>query len=382
MMKNLQIIPFILLMLFYFIHPQNAEAQFFKKLKKHVEKKVESETEKRTNKKADEGVDEVFDTVEEGAENAVTGEEKDSDSLNQMSNNEENVEVNSKETEEIKTHEIKWAKYDFVPGDEVIFEDEPSADEENGEFPSRWDLHRGNVEIIEFDGENVIGFLDGSEIIPYLKNSKDDYLPDVFTVEFDAWFTEKYSGRYWMHFYDRKNQRNPSGTNYMVVHVNGLGLDKSNQTYPGKRQSNWDEVGGWRHISIAFTKGKMKAYLDDTRLINIPHYEGNPTGITIAAEKNGDTYKYIKNIRIAKGGVKYYDRFLSDGKIIVNGIRFDVNKATIKPESNGAINEIFELMKKHSDVKFSVEGHTDSDGDDQRNMLLSEERSKSVMDRL
>lgn len=38
MMKNLQIIPFILLMLFYFILPQNAEAQFFKKLKKHVEK--------------------------------------------------------------------------------------------------------------------------------------------------------------------------------------------------------------------------------------------------------------------------------------------------------------------------------------------------------
>lgn len=379
-MKNITTVFIMITAILIFSIPNTSNAQFWNKLKKHVEKKVEKEAEKRTNKKADEAVDKAYDTVEEGAEDAVAGEGEEPETKKTETKNiknEINVDENGSESPK-----INWAKYDFVPGDEVIFEDAPSADEENGEFPSRWDLHRGNVEILEFGGETVIGFLDGSDIIPYLKNSKDDYLPDVFTVEFDAWFTEKYSGRYWVYFYDKKNQRNPSGNDYLTVHVNGLDLDKSNQTYPGKRQSNWDEEGGWKHISIAFTKGKMKAYLDDTRLINIPRYEGNPTGITIVAEKNGDTFKYIKNIRIAKGGVKYYDRFLSDGKIIVNGIRFDIDKSIIKPESNGAINKIFKLMQKHKDVKFSVEGHTDSDGDDNHNLKLSEERAKAVMDRL
>jgi len=119
--------------------------------------------------------------------------------------------------------------------------------------------------------------------------------------------------------------------------------------------------------------------MDDTRLINVPHLEGNPWGLTIQALADK---MYLKNIRIAKGGVKYYDRVLSDGKIIVNGIRFDVNRASIKPESNGAINEIFELMQKQTDLNFSVEGHTDSDGDDALNQTLSEKRAFAVMDRL
>jgi outer membrane protein OmpA-like peptidoglycan-associated protein len=121
--------------------------------------------------------------------------------------------------------------------------------------------------------------------------------------------------------------------------------------------------------------------MDDTRLINIPHLEGNPMGITIQGE-NADEMMYLRNVRIAKGGVKYYDRVLSDGKIIVNGIRFDVNKATIKPQSNGAINKIFKLMQKQPDLRFSVEGHTDSDGDEAANLKLSKARGKAVMDKL
>ncbi len=39
-----------------------------------------------------------------------------------------------------------WSKYDFVAGDKVIFEDNLSG-EENGEFPSRWDLKSGTAEV-------------------------------------------------------------------------------------------------------------------------------------------------------------------------------------------------------------------------------------------
>lgn len=139
----------------------------------------------------------------------------------------------------------------------------------------------------------------------------------------------------------------------------------------------------WSHISIAYTNGKLKAYIDDTRLINIPHLDFDPTGISFHVyHANDNNLCYIKNIRIAEGGVKYYDRFLQDGKIIANGIRFDVNKATLRPESMGVINEIASLMQDHPEIKFSVEGHTNSDSDDASNQILSENRAKAVLQTL
>lgn len=356
--------------------PQTASAGFLDNL---VDK-IEQEADNRLNRRTDEAIDDTFDSAEDEFDDSFSGHQdragsQDSSHASTPSHSSSNTQPNNPN--------IKWAKFDFVPGDTVLFEDKPSIDEENGEFPSRWDLKEGSVEIAEVNGENVIMFLDHGTIIPYLKNSRNDYLPDVFTLEFDAYFSKGYSGRYWVNFFDEKNQWKKRGKNQrMTIYVNSIRLDKSEKTYPGKRKNNKDEVGGWRHISIAFTRGKLKAYMNDTRLINIPHYPGNPTGITISAEKHDNYEKFIKNIRLAKGGVKYYDRVLQDGKIIVNGIRFDVNKANILPESNGAINKIYSLMRKHPDIRFRVEGHTDSDGGEKSNLRLSQSRAEAVMNRL
>lgn len=377
--------------IFIFSIPSKSNAQFWNKLKKHIEKKVEQEAESRANRKADQAVDKAFDSAEKGAEDAVTGKSEDGSDkpAEKIENNSEQTESISKvengensNTNETKTAKIVWSKYDFVPGDQVIFEDAPSPDEENGEFPSRWDLYKGSSEIAEFNGEPVIMFLEGGAIIPYLKNSKEDYLPDVFTIEFDAFFKPgKNYARYWVSLNDQKNQHQSISSN-LQIYVNGLEFGNSEKSYPGTEKLNWgvNPDVGWRHIAIAYTKGKFKAYMDDTRLINIPHLQGNPTGLTIKAENKDQMF--IKNIRIAKGGVKYYDRVLTDGKIIVNGIKFDVDKATLKPESMGPINKIYKLMKKKPELKFSVEGHTDSDGDEAHNMVLSKQRAKTVMDKL
>ena len=276
---------------------------------------------------------------------------------------------------------VQWNRFDFVPGDEVIFSDGPDIMEENGEFPSRWDLVEGNCEIINVNGDNVIAFPKGGEIIPYLKNSKEDYLPEVFTVELDAWFWKDDNQRdLYIYVLDKKNQKR--NDNYKYVEINSYSAEFENSYQEIPRVKN----GMWRHISIAYTKGKLKVYLDETRLINIPRMEGNPTGLTFAfsgySSDKPEQLQYIKNVRIAKGGVKYYDRVMQDGKIICNGIRFDVGKATLKPESMGPINKIYELMTKQPDLKFSVEGHTDADGDDAKNQTLSEQRAKTVMQQL
>jgi outer membrane protein OmpA-like peptidoglycan-associated protein len=86
----------------------------------------------------------------------------------------------------------------------------------------------------------------------------------------------------------------------------------------------------------------------------------------------------IKNIRLAEGGKKLYDRVISEGKFVTSGILFDVNESTIKPESMGIINEVVKLMQEHDNLNFSIEGHTDSDGDEGFNKKLSEERAEAV----
>ena len=103
--------------------------------------------------------------------------------------------------------DLVWAKFDFVPGDKVFFEDS-HENEENGEFPARWDLVRGGgIENAVFDNQKVIYFRSGDAlIVPYLKNPKADYLPDVFTLEFDAWFEAKEYCYYSVKLFDEKNQ--------------------------------------------------------------------------------------------------------------------------------------------------------------------------------
>jgi outer membrane protein OmpA-like peptidoglycan-associated protein len=118
-------------------------------------------------------------------------------------------------------------------------------------------------------------------------------------------------------------------------------------------------------------------------VLNIPNLSYNPTGFSIGKQSvDGKNPGYTKNFRIAKGAVPLYDKLLTDGKFVTTGIKFDVNKATIKPESMGTINYVVKMMQEHPELKFSVEGHTDSDGDDATNLKLSEARAKAVMDKL
>ncbi|RIJ49179.1 OmpA family protein [Maribellus luteus] len=360
-------------------------------VKVDVKKKVNRETNQRANSNTDKAIDKGFDKLEEGigslfGKKKKKGEEQnkpnEAEESQQQQENQQQLSGTGTNGQPTPKMNIQWSRFDFVPGDEVIFEDGPSNGEENGEFPSRWDLVEGNCEIINVNGENVIAFPKGGEIIPYLKNSKDDYLPEVFTVELDAWFWKDENQRdLYIYFFDKKNQE--SNGNYKPVEINSYSAeyDNSYQVLP-KENPN----GMWRHISIAYTRSKLKVYLDETRLINIPRMEGNPTGLTFHltgySSDKPEQLQYIKNVRIAKGGVKYYDRVMQDGKIVCNGIKFDVNKATLKPESIGPINNIFELMQKQPELKFSVEGHTDSDGDDAQNQTLSEARAKTVMEQL
>jgi len=353
-------------------------------IKIDLKKKLNRETNKRANEKTDKAIDKSFDKLEEGVGGIFKKKDKKNDK--ETAENPENKEKSNEETKSLQTTkksemDVQWSKFDFVPGDLIIFEDAPSASERNGEFPSRWDLVKGQVEVMTINGENVIAFMDGSPmIVPYLKNADKDYLPDVFTVEFDI-YRPANGNRLKVFFYDQKNQKN-SYQDELEINLNRADYKEITSEYDSGKDG---EEGNWIHISIAHTNGQLKVYLDENRLLNIPRMDENPTGISIqpyfADHANGKTW-YMKNFRLAEGGVPYYDRALQDGKIIVTGIKFDVAKASLKPESMGPINEILYVMQKDPGINFSVEGHTDSDGDESTNQKLSEDRAKTVMNKL
>lgn len=359
------------------------------KVLNNVKKKTEKKVEQRVEKKLDNAVDKTLDKVEDTAEDAVKPKKTGSDNP-----------ANGKETNETTTASsstaapaLEWSKYDFVPGTEIIFEDNLEG-EQNGEFPSKWDLVSGSVENARFDNSNVIYFIKcnangGGNIVPLIKNSTSDYLPEEFTVEFDAYFGEK-SSNYYIYFADTKNQLKLDKTmlaNEKWVRFGKNGgehvKDIERKFYPGFSGSINDISSKWRHIAISFNIRALKVYMDDARILNIPNLGYNPTGISLAYHNTGGTIVgYIKNVRIAKGAVPLYDKLLTDGKFVTTGIKFDVNKASIKPESMGTINYVVKMMQDHPELKFSVEGHTDSDGETASNQKLSEERAKSVMSAL
>jgi OmpA-OmpF porin, OOP family len=356
-------------------------------VKVDVEKKVEKKVDQRANKKTDQAIDKGLDKLEEGI-GSLFGKKKKKDKNQaeevEQTQSTDGLPANAQQPQQPTAAgpQLNWAKYDFVPGDKVIFEDNLMG-EENGEFPSRWDLFKGNVEIAEFGGENVIMFMDGaSSIIPFMKEPGKDYLPDIFTIEFDAYYdVEPHSAKYFVYLYDLKNQRG-APLNKISLFPGGISGLKSEKVIPGKQLWYNQDKPFWRHIAIGFNVRALKVYYDNERMMNIPNLGFNPTGLTIEIINTKPVNFYIKNIRIAEGGQKLYDKFMQNGKIVANGIRFDVNKATLRPESMGIINEIATLMKENPEIRFSVEGHTDSDGDDAFNQTLSEQRAATVVSTL
>jgi len=283
--------------------------------------------------------------------------------------------------------EMAYAKSDFVPGDEIIFEDDLSS-EKLGEFPSQWDLLQGNAEVASVGGVKVIYFeAQETKIAPLMKNM-ERYLPDVFTLEFDFWCADhneqqegKWNEAYFAIFFDNEgNEVMKFRTENQRVNWYYLppgGGDMRSGEFNGDKQF----TNTWRHLSISFNKRAFKAYIDGSRVTNIPSMAA-PVRFEIARDIYEDHLAYIKNIRVAKGAVPLYDRLASDGKFITYGITFDIGKSTIKPESMGEINRIATLMKEKPELKFSVEGHTDSTGSAATNQTLSEARSQAVVDKL
>ena len=299
--------------------------------------------------------------------------------------------------------QMTWNNYDFVAGDEIIFED-TMVGEQLGEFPSQWDIFRGNAEIVEIDGEKCINYQDA--IITPLFNDGNPYLTEQFTIEFDFYFFHE---KIW----EEQNGTDLHGwaqawfvllendkiSQYPMDPVFEFRIDTQTDTDRNKmtdeKDANYwwkvgdDSRGGeynianlefekWHHIAVSFNKRALKVYFDEQRVVNIPNVKA-PKWMAIRTNSDAPRTHFVKNVRIAKGAVPLYERLASDGKIVTYAITFDTGKATIKPESTGEINRITKIMTDDPSINFEVQGHCDNTGSDKINDPLSQKRAEAIV---
>jgi OOP family OmpA-OmpF porin len=274
-----------------------------------------------------------------------------------------------------------YANYDFVPGEKIIFEDN-FVDDQDGEFPAHWILNKGQAIVNKVNGAEQAFFLtEGNyvEVAPRMKTEKD-YLPKDFTVEFDFYFTNAGAYPPTLLFMTTEGESRHIGFGKDV----GTGYFPKDFTgeYPGDRENGY--YGKWHHAAMIKKGNQIKAYEDQYRVMVMPDCGScNISWVEVGGIGSTESPIVFKNFRIAEGGsMNMIGQKFTDAKIVTHGINFDVDKATIKPESMGTLNMIVKVLQNNPDIKFEVDGHTDNTGNAPHNLTLSQQRADSVKTQL
>lgn len=77
----------------------------------------------------------------------------------------------------------------------------------------------------------------------------------------------------------------------------------------------------------------------------------------------------------------YLDK-IPKGEIVIEGIEYDFDKATLRPESKVILDKVIEFLELNDDISIEIRSHTDQRGTDSYNLSLSDRRAKSVYDYL
>jgi outer membrane protein OmpA-like peptidoglycan-associated protein len=372
-----------------------------------VKSKIKNQSINRANQRTDEGVDKGLDKAEEGVKsifkkdkNENANEEQTQDQNNENSE-ESNAEGNSDAKVSQKADEPKleaYSKYDFVPGEKIIFYDDFSQDA-IGDFPTGWNTN-GSAEVVStnlFPGKWM-----KYDCVESIWTDELLNLPDNYTIEFDI---VPISG---------EENDGMKGYNFrMIQSINLNSIDPgavpgkagflysveyygtpSYRAYNNASDEQGLDISGMKegdlykqlkdkkyHIAIWVQKSRLRLYQDEKKLFDLP--KAFPyAGMKMDRLRFEYGAAMVSNIRIAVGNPDMRSKLLTEGKLVSYGIYFDVNKDIVKPESNGTLKGIAQVLSENPDVKIKIVGHTDSDGADAANLDLSKRRADSVKNEL
>ncbi len=284
------------------------------------------------------------------------------------------------------------SKFDFVPGEQVLFFDDFS-DVNTGDFPGRWNTN-GSGEVVTLGGipGKWLGMKTGGAFYPETRK----VFPDNFTIEFDlvAAF-ESEPGCIDVAMYksvpDEAIDGLVPGEGGGTVRLEGHTMSIFNWkegNYAGienfvNSEYYFEHKNKPIRISISVQKQRLRLYVDAAKIFDVPRFfqpdmllDRVRIGLS-SCEMEGYT-PYICNFRIAVGAPDMRNKLITEGKMVTRGITFDSGSDRIKAESNGTLKEIAGILKDNPAVKVKIIGHTDSDGDDVSNMALSKKRAAAV----
>ncbi|HHS49723.1 MAG TPA: PEGA domain-containing protein [candidate division Zixibacteria bacterium] len=187
----------------------------------------------------------------------------------------------------------------------------------------------------------------------------------------------------------------PAGT--WSISVSKDGYHTASQTVVVKVSETTVQSFTLRPIPMSTVTGKVTNTKDGSPLsatitfpdTDIPPVQANESGIyrirvnpgtyEIRAEFEGFIPQSFPIVAEAdKSVIRDFELVKAGEKITLDGIFFDFDKATIKPESRPALDRAIKIMTDNPGIRVRIEGHTDSMGAASYNMQLSQRRADSV----
>ncbi len=94
---------------------------------------------------------------------------------------------------------------------------------------------------------------------------------------------------------------------------------------------------------------------------------------SFSVEKKEDNDTLLVNVYIKK---------IPIGPLVIKNIFYDFDKATLRPESFPALDSLYDVLQSNPSIVVEIRSHTDSKGNDDYNMKLSQNRAQSVVNYL
>jgi outer membrane protein OmpA-like peptidoglycan-associated protein len=358
--------------------------------------KKKDKKDKKSKEKEEETEQETTNSTGKARKKAPSANESSDDDGEQQAEESDTAKKTSSQTP-AKVSMKAYSKFDFIPGEKVIALEDFGQDAV-GDFPAKWNTNASG-EIVNIDGNTYKWLQLPTQGIFYPEFVNE--LPDNFTAEFDMMISENFdnNGSGLKVIFPELSQRNlmfdqhfnkeprvnfdihptPDGTGISNAWV----FDKTqNMILDNKIEIKWRKNEPNR-VSIWRQKSRVRLYINETKVWDLPKafISDVKYSLLFATYTNGGL-PYVSNLRVAVGAPDTRSKLLTEGKLVTRGILFDVNSDKLKPESYGVLKEIGTVLKENPAVKVKIIGHTDSDGDDARNLDLSKRRAAAVKNAL
>ena len=373
-----------LLLSFFLVSMVSTQASWGGWLEDVVGSAAKQAVEKVINRSAEESTDAAYNKAKEGVK---------TDSAADANANSSASGGKTASSGAATADEQVYSKYDFIPGDKVIFFDDFS-DTDIGEFPRKWTLNgpkyeNNSVEVVEYQGKRFLRSVPGQagqqNATQYIRLNQKSDLPEKFTIEFDAILApleaEGVNNTYYNLLLYNKDDKQ--------LHLIGGDMTPGVLEISGKQSRSINTAteagksdGKLHHVAVSVNGTFVKAYIDNVRVINDPDGVKRPITLVglsmgMTSESRSDKIMFT-NFRLAEGGKDIKSALATDGRIVTHGILFDTSKDTIKPESLPTLKMILGILNDEPNLKFSIEGHTDNQGNKSINQPLSEKRAAAV----